>query len=93
MNTCTINGLLRTSAGTLSDVALVNRTIDARLRPTSLFFDLPPQREILQNGDRVKSRILQQQPIQVLHGPGPCDITAKRLQAVSQKQRPLSSCS
>ncbi len=84
MNTRTINSLLRTSAGTLSDVDLVNRTIKVHVGPTALSFDVPRQCEILLNGERVKLHVLQtNDPIHVIHGPGPCDTTAKRLEVVS----------
>jgi hypothetical protein len=84
MNTRTINGLLRTSAGTLSDVDLVNRTIQVRVGPTALDFDVPRECEIVLNGERVKLHVLQtSDPIQVIHGPGPADTTAKRLEVVS----------
>jgi hypothetical protein len=84
MNTRTINSLLRTSAGMLSDVDLVNRTIQVRVGPTALSFDVPSGCEILLNGERVKLHVLQaSDPIKVLHGPGPCDTSAKRLEVVS----------
>jgi hypothetical protein len=93
MNTRTINGLLRTSAGTLSDVDLVNRTIQVRVGPTALSFDVPRECEILLNGQRVKLQVLQtSDPIQVIHGPGPCDSTAKRLEVVSQMRGSLPGC-
>jgi hypothetical protein len=86
MNTRTINSLLRTSAGTLSDVDLVNRTIQVRVGPTAIPFDVPPDCEILLNGERVKLHVLQaSDPIQVLHGPGPCDTSAMCLEVVSRK--------
>jgi hypothetical protein len=85
MNTRTINSLMRTSAGTLDDVDLVNRTIQVRVGPTALSFDVPRECEILLNGDRVKLHVLQaSDSIQVVHGPGPCDITAKRLEVASR---------
>jgi hypothetical protein len=87
MNTRTINSLLRTSAGTLTDVDLVNRTIQVHVGPTALSFDVPRECEILLNGERVKLHVLQtSDPVQVIHGPGPSDITAKRLEVVSQKR-------
>jgi hypothetical protein len=93
MNTRTINSLLRTSAGTLSDVDLVNRTIQVRVGPTALFFDVPRECEIVLNGERVKLHVLQSNdPVQVIHGPGPCDITAKRLEVVSQKHSRGPNC-
>ena len=93
MNTRTINSLLRTSAGTLSDVDLVNRTIQVRVGSTALTFDVPRECEILLNGERVKLHVLQtSDPVQVIHGPGPCDITAIRLEVVSQKRSPLAAC-
>lgn len=93
MNTRTINSLLRTSAGTLSDVDLMNRTIQVLVGPTALMFDVPRECEIVLNGERVKLHVLQtNDPIRVIHGPGPCDITAKRLEVVSRKHRPAPSC-
>ena len=86
MNTRMINGLLRTSAGTLDDVDLVNRTIQVRVGPTALSFDVPRECEILLNGERVKMHLLQaSDPVQVIHGPGPCDTTAKRLEVVDRE--------
>lgn len=93
MNTRTINSLLRTSAGTLSDVDLVNRTIQVRVGPTAISFDVPRQCEILLNGERVKLHVLQtSDPVQVIHGPGPCNSTAMQLEVVSQKRSPLPAC-
>jgi hypothetical protein len=90
MNTRTINSLLRTSAGTLSDVDLVNRTIQVRVGPMALSFDVPGECEILLNGERVKLHVLQaSDPIEVLHGPGPCDSSAMRLEVVSRKHLPV----
>lgn len=84
MNTRTINSLMRTSAGTLSDVDLVNRTIQVRVGPTALSFDVPRECEVLLNGERVKLHVLQaRDPVLVIHGPGLCDTTAKRLEVVS----------
>jgi hypothetical protein len=89
MNTRTINSLLRTSAGTLSDVDLVNRTIQVSVGPTVLCFDVPRDCEILLNGERVKLHVLQaRDPIRVIHGPGPCDATAKLLEVVSHDRIP-----
>ena len=86
MNTRTINGLLRMSSGTLDEVDLVNRTIEVRVGPTALAFDVPRECEILLNGERVKLHVLQaKDPVTVLHGPDACDSAAKRIEVVSQQ--------
>ena len=88
MNTRMINGLLRMSAGMLDDVDLVNRTIQVRVGPTALSFDVPRECEILLNGERVMLHVLQvRDPVRVFHGPGFCDCAAKRIEVVSQQHR------
>jgi hypothetical protein len=90
MNTRTINGLLRTTAGEVGEVDLVNRTIDVRVGPSAITFDVPRECEIVLNGERVKLHVLQEMdPVHVLHGPGPCDCAAKRIEVVSyERSRP-----
>ena len=84
MNTRTINGLLRTTVGTLDQVDLLNRTVQMHMGPMRLMFDVLPPCEIFLNGERVKLHVLQSgDTVAVVHGPGAGDCTAKRIDVVS----------
>jgi hypothetical protein len=51
-----------------------------------LTFDVPPTCEILLNGERVKLHVLQSgDRVTVIHGPGPADCEATRIDVVSHE--------